>query len=76
MSETASAAPDHGVVDGAPSVPPPLAITDSAPRLSAGEEARTLVAATNVANAAPCAQPGGRFPRNIPRTLPPRCSRA
>jgi putative heme iron utilization protein len=49
MSETASAAPDHGVVDGAPSVPPPLANPDSAPRLSAGEEARTLVAATNVA---------------------------
>jgi heme iron utilization protein len=40
---------DHGVVDGAPSVPPPLLETSSAPRLSAAEEARTLVAATNVA---------------------------
>jgi putative heme iron utilization protein len=42
-------APDHGVVDGAPSVPPPLAEVSSAPRLSAAEEARTLIAATNVA---------------------------
>ena len=42
-------APDHGVVDGAPSVPPPLVETGPAPRLSAAEEARTLVAATNVA---------------------------
>ena len=40
---------DHGVVDGAPSVPPPVAATDPAPRLSAAEEARTLLAATNVA---------------------------
>jgi putative heme iron utilization protein len=40
-------APDHGVVDGAPSVPPPLGVVGSAPRLSAAEEARTLVAATN-----------------------------
>ena len=52
MSETAGAAPDHGVVDGAPSVPPPLAATASAPRLSPAEEARTLVAATNVAGLA------------------------
>jgi putative heme iron utilization protein len=43
------AAPDHGVVDGAPSVPPPLGVVGSAARLSAAEEARTLVAATNVA---------------------------
>lgn len=43
------AAPDHGVVDGAPSIPPPLAEVASAPRLSPAEEARTLVAATNVA---------------------------
>jgi putative heme iron utilization protein len=49
VSETAAAAPDHGVADGAPSVPPPLALSGSAPRLSAAEEARTLVAATNVA---------------------------
>lgn len=49
MSEIAGSAPDHGVVDGAPSVPPPLAPTQPAPRLSAAEEARTLVAATNVA---------------------------
>jgi heme iron utilization protein len=49
VSEPAGTAPDHGVVDGAPSVPPPLAVVDSAPRLSAAEEARTLVAATNVA---------------------------
>ena len=40
---------DHGVVDGAPSVPPPLAPTAPAPRLSTAEEARSLVAATNVA---------------------------
>ena len=38
MSETAGAAPDHGVVDGAPSLPPPLAATVSAPRLSPGED--------------------------------------
>ena len=49
VSEIAGSAPDHGVVDGAPSVPPPLAATEPAPRLSAAEEARTLVAATNVA---------------------------
>ena len=49
MSEPAGTAPDHGVIDGAPSVPPPLSATGSAPRLSAAEEARTLVAATNVA---------------------------
>ena len=49
MSEIAASAPDHGVVDGAPSVPPPLWATDPAPRLSPAEEARTLVAATNVA---------------------------
>ena len=52
MSETAGAAPDHGVVDGAPSTPPPLAATVSAPRLSPAEEARTLVAATNIAGLA------------------------
>jgi len=49
MSEPAGTAPDHGVVDGAPSIPPPLAAVDSAPRLTAAEEARTLVAAGNVA---------------------------
>jgi putative heme iron utilization protein len=49
MSETGGIAPDHGVVDGAPSVPRPLAAVGSAPRLSPAEEARTLVAATNVA---------------------------
>jgi putative heme iron utilization protein len=49
MSDSASAAPDHGVIDGAPSVPPPTQPTEPAPRLSAAEEARTLVAATNVA---------------------------
>jgi putative heme iron utilization protein len=43
-----SSAPDHGVVDGAPSVPPPLAPTEPAPRLSPAEEARTLVSATNL----------------------------
>jgi hypothetical protein len=42
---------DHGVVDGA-STPPPLAPAESAPRLTAAEEARTLVAATNLAAAA------------------------
>ncbi len=42
-------APDHGVPSDAPSVPPPLLRTAPAPRLSAAEEARTLVAATNVA---------------------------
>jgi heme iron utilization protein len=49
MSETAGVAPDHGVVDGVPSVPPPLAAVGPAPRLSPAEEARTVVAATNVA---------------------------
>jgi heme iron utilization protein len=49
VSEVVGSAPDHGVVDGAPSVPPPLVQTDPAPRLSAAEEARTLVAATHVA---------------------------
>jgi hypothetical protein len=52
VTEIAGSAPDHGVVDGAPSVPPPLVATDRAPRLSAAEEARTLVAATNVASLA------------------------
>ncbi len=52
VSEIAGSAPDHGVVDGAPSVPPPLADTRPAPRLSPAEEARTLVAATNVASLA------------------------
>ncbi|MHB8689716.1 MAG: HugZ family pyridoxamine 5'-phosphate oxidase [Solirubrobacteraceae bacterium] len=45
---SAGTAPDHGVVDGAPSVPPPLREREPAPRLSPAEEARTLVAATNV----------------------------
>jgi heme oxygenase (biliverdin-IX-beta and delta-forming) len=49
VSETVGSAPDHGVVDGASSVPPPLVQTGPAPRLSPAEEARTLVAATNVA---------------------------
>lgn len=49
MSETTAAAPDHGVIDGAPTVPAPRAGTIPAPRLSAAEEARTLVAANNVA---------------------------
>jgi heme iron utilization protein len=49
MSPAAGAAPDHGVIDGAPSVPPPLGAVDAAPRLSPAEEARTLVAATHVA---------------------------
>jgi heme iron utilization protein len=49
VSERIETARDHGVVDGAPSVPPPLAAVGAAPRLSAAEEARTLVAATNVA---------------------------
>ena len=52
MSPTAGAAPDHGVVDGAPSMPPPLTATASAPRLSPAEQARTLVGATNVAGLA------------------------
>jgi putative heme iron utilization protein len=49
VSETVGSAPDHGVIDGASSVPPPLVATGPAPRLSAAEEARTLVAATHVA---------------------------
>jgi heme iron utilization protein len=49
MSEAATTAPDHGVVDGAPSIPAPLAKVAPAPRLSTAEEARTLLAATNVA---------------------------
>lgn len=49
MSETAPSATDHGVIDGAPSVPAPQAGTPIAPRLTAAEEARTLVAGTNVA---------------------------
>ncbi len=49
MSETASAPPDHGVIDGTPSVPAPQAGTPAAPRLSPAEEARTLVSATNIA---------------------------
>jgi putative heme iron utilization protein len=49
MSESDGSANDHGVVDGAPSVPPPLGAPAAAPRLSTAEEARTLVAATNVA---------------------------
>jgi putative heme iron utilization protein len=49
MSETASATQDHGVVDNAPTVPAPQAGTPQAPRLTPAEEARTLVAGTNVA---------------------------
>ena len=49
MSEAATTASDHGVVDGAPSIPPPLVEVATAPQLSAAEEARTLLAATNVA---------------------------
>jgi putative heme iron utilization protein len=49
MTEIREPAPDHGVIDGAPSAPPPLTATDPAPRPSAAEEARTLAAATNVA---------------------------
>jgi heme iron utilization protein len=49
VSETAGIASDHGVVDGAPSVPAALVGTGSAPRLSPAEEARTLVAGTSVA---------------------------
>jgi hypothetical protein len=49
MSGTTSpSAPDHGVVDGAPSVPPPLTPIEPAPRLTPAEEARTLVARSNV----------------------------
>jgi putative heme iron utilization protein len=58
MSEPAAPAPDHGVVDGAPSVPPPLDKVAPAPRLSPAEEARTLIAATNVAALATLS-PGG-----------------
>jgi len=49
MSEIAPAATDHGVLDGAPTVPAKRAGTPEARRLSAAEEARTLVAGTNVA---------------------------
>jgi putative heme iron utilization protein len=49
MSETASAPQDHGVVEGAPSVAAPAAGTLPAPRCSAAEESRTLVAGTNIA---------------------------
>jgi putative heme iron utilization protein len=49
VSETVGNAPDHGVVDGGSSVPLPLVQTGPAPRLSPAEEARTLVASTNVA---------------------------
>jgi heme oxygenase (biliverdin-IX-beta and delta-forming) len=52
MNSTSQAAPDHGVFDGAPSVPPPLAPTEPAPRLTPAEEARTLVAQTNVGSLA------------------------
>lgn len=59
MRETTGVAPDHGVVDGAPSVPPPLGSVGAAPRLSPAEEARTLVAATNVATLATLTVDGG-----------------
>jgi putative heme iron utilization protein len=49
MNETTRPAPDHGIIDGAPSVPAPLVATEPAPRLTPAEEARTLVAQTNVA---------------------------
>jgi putative heme iron utilization protein len=49
VSDSAAATQDHGVIDGAPSVPAPQAGTPHAPRLSAAEQARTLVAATNLA---------------------------
>jgi hypothetical protein len=52
MNDTSESAPDHGVVDGAPSVPPPLAPTEPAPRLTPAEEARTLVAQTFVGSLA------------------------
>jgi putative heme iron utilization protein len=52
MNETSIAAPDHGVIDGVPSVPPPLAPTEPAPRLTPAEEARTLVAQTFVGSLA------------------------
>ncbi|HEY5197935.1 MAG TPA: DUF2470 domain-containing protein [Solirubrobacteraceae bacterium] len=43
MNQTTTTAPEHGVTDGAPSVPQPLAPTDPAPRLTPAEEARTSV---------------------------------
>jgi heme iron utilization protein len=49
MSDTTSTGPDHGVIEGAPSVPPPVGEVAGAPRLSPAEEARTLLARTNVA---------------------------
>ncbi len=49
MSEAAGSARDHGVVDNGSSIPPPLTEVAAAPRPSAAEEARTLLAATNVA---------------------------
>jgi heme iron utilization protein len=52
MNQTSQAAPDHGVIDGAPSVPPPLGPTDPAPRPTPAEEARTLVAQTFVGSLA------------------------
>lgn len=48
MSETPAAATDHGVIGGGPSIPPPLGPVPDAPRLSAAEEARTLVVASTV----------------------------
>lgn len=59
MTGTTGVAPDHGVVDGAPSAPPPLGDVGAAPRLSPAEEARTLVAATNVATLATVTADGG-----------------
>jgi putative heme iron utilization protein len=58
VSEPLSA-PDHGVVDGAPSVPPPLRPVEPAPRLTPAEEARTLLARTNVGALATLATDGG-----------------
>jgi heme iron utilization protein len=49
VSETVGNAPDHGIVDGASSVPAPFARTGPAPRPTPAEEARTLVGATHVA---------------------------
>jgi putative heme iron utilization protein len=46
------------VIDGAPSVPRPLTETRSAPRLSAAEEARTLVSATNIGSLASLTEEG------------------
>ena len=48
MNQTRLPAPDHGVIDGAPSIPGPLSPTEPAARLAPAEEARTLVAQTNV----------------------------